>query len=120
MPEKSVFGLSPNGAAALSYVLGPLTGIAVMVLERSNKFVRFHALQSTLWFLMLWIARWAHALITGVPLVGNLLGIVLSPVFFIGVLLYFGSKFFLIWRAYQGTTFKIPIFGDVAWSQVNK
>ena len=120
MSEKSVFGLSPNGAAALSYVLGPLTGIAVMVLERGNKFVRFHALQSTLWFLMLWVAGWVYAFVTGIPLIGTLLGIVLSPVYFVGVLLYFFSKVFLIWKAYQGATFKIPIFGDVAWAQVSK
>ena len=120
MSEKSVFGLSPNGAAALSYVLGPLTGIAIMVLERGNKFVRFHALQSTLWFLMLWIAGWVYTLVTGIPLIGTLLGFVLSPVYFAGVLLYFFSKIFLIWKAYHGATFKIPIFGEVAWAQVNK
>ena len=120
MSEKSVFGLSPNGAAALSYVLGPLTGIAVMILERDNKFVRFHALQSTLWFLMLWVAGWVIAFLSNLWLIGGLLGILLSPVYFVGTLLFFFSKIFLIWKAYQGATFKIPIVGDVAWTQVNK
>ena len=120
MTEKSVFGLSPNWAAALSYVLGPLSGIAVMVLVRDNKYVRFHALQSTLWFLMLWVAGWVCAFLTGIPLIGTLLGILLSPVYTIGVLLYFLSMLFLIWKASQGAAFKIPIFGEVAWAQVNK
>ena len=117
---KSVFGLSPNAAAALSYVLGPLTGIAVMVLERDNKFVRFHAMQSTLWFLMLWVAGWVFAFVTGIPLLGVILGVLLRPVHFVGVLVFFLSKAFLIWKAYSGETFKIPIFGEVAWAQVNK
>ena len=122
MNEKSVFGLSPNAAAALSYVLGPLTGIAVMVMERENKFVRFHALQSTLWFLMLLVIGWVLSLMMGlpIPILGFLLNLVLSPVYFIGTLVYFFSKFFLIWKAYQGSKFKIPIFGNVAWAQVNK
>lgn len=122
MNEKSVFGLSQNAAAALSYVLGPLTGIVVMVMERENKFVRFHALQSTLWFLMLLVIGWVISFVMGlpIPVLGFLLSLVLSPVYFIGTLIYFFSKLFLIWKAYQGSKFKIPIFGDVAWAQVNK
>ena len=122
MSEKSVFGLSPNAAAALSYVLGPISGIAVMVMERENKFVRFHALQSTLWFLMLLVIGWVISFIMGlsIPILGFLLGLVLSPIYVVGTLVYFLSKLFLIWKAYQGAKFKIPIFGDVAWAQVNK
>ena len=116
MSEKSVFGLSPNGAAALSYVLGPLTGIMILVLERGNKFVRFHAMQSTLWFVMLWVVGWVVAFLTNLWLIG----ILFRPVYFLGTLLFFFSKIFLIWKAYQGATFKIPIFGEVAWAQVNK
>ena len=124
MTEKSVFGLTPNGAAALSYALGPLTGIMTMILERDNKFVRFHALQSTLWFLMLWIVGWGLAFMTSILsniwIIGPLIGWVLGAVYFVGVLIFLASKIFLIWKAYQGATYKIPIFGEVAWAQVNK
>ena len=33
-------GLAPNVAAALSYVLGPITGVLFLVLEKQNRFVR--------------------------------------------------------------------------------
>src|SRR5689334_17289909 len=39
-------GLSANVAGALSYLLGFITGIVFLVLEKQNRFVRFHAAQS--------------------------------------------------------------------------
>ncbi len=41
-------GMSSNVAGALSYLIGPVTGIIFLVLEPYNrdKFVRFHAFQS--------------------------------------------------------------------------
>lgn len=120
MSEKSVFGFSQNAAAALSYLLGPLTGIMVLVLERKNKYVRFHAMQSTLWFLMLWVIWWAVAILTNVPIIGLLFGLVLWPVTAFGATFHLCSKIFLIWKAFHGATFKIPVLGEVAWEQVNK
>jgi len=117
---KSVFGLNENIAAALSYLLGPISGIVVLVLERENKFVRFHALQSTLWFLFLWIIFWVVGLITGLPLIGWLIGIVVWPVMLIWRLVLVGSKLFLMFKAATGSQFKLPFVGDVAWNQVNK
>jgi len=120
MENKSVFGLNENAAAALSYVLGPFSGIFMLVMERGNKFVRFHALQSTLWFLMLWVAWWVLGLLPRIWIIGPLLGIFVSPILFFGGLLYFVSKAWLAYRAYQGATTKIPIIGDVVWNQINR
>ncbi|KAG2184643.1 hypothetical protein INT43_000556 [Umbelopsis isabellina] len=36
--------------AALTYVLGPITGVAFLILETQNDYVRFHAWQSSLVF----------------------------------------------------------------------
>lgn len=43
-------GLSENIAGLLCYVLGWITGLAFLVIERKNVFVRLHALQSTIIF----------------------------------------------------------------------
>lgn len=121
---KSIFGLDENIAAALSYVLGPLSGIFVLVLEKENKFVRFHALQSTLWFFMLWITGWIlgtiGSILSHIPVIGWLFGSFFGIIAFLGSFLYFGSKIFLVIRAYQRATYKVPIIGDVAWNQINK
>ncbi|MCL2570860.1 MAG: hypothetical protein FWE11_00515 [Defluviitaleaceae bacterium] len=118
--NKSIFGLNENIVAALSYVLGPLSGLFVLVAERENKNVRFHALQSTLWFLFLWVVYWVVGLITGLPLIGWLLSIVVWPVMWVWRLLFVSSKIFLILRAALGHQFKLPYVGDVALNQVSK
>ena len=125
---KSVFGLSENMAAAFSYVLGPLSGLLVLVLERENRFVRFHALQSTIWFLFMWMIRWvvgfAVSILAAIPIIGGLLGwvlgVVLIPVMLIWWFGLLGSKAFLIIKAVAGSEFKLPFVGDVAWNQINK
>ena len=117
---KSVFGLNENIAAALSYLLGPISGIVVLVLERENKFVRFHALQSTLWFLFMWIIFWVVGLVTGLPLIGWLIWLVTRPVIWVWWMALAGSKLFLMFKAATGSQFKLPFVGDVAWNQVNK
>jgi len=117
---KSIFGLSENIVAALSYVLGPISGLFVLIAERENKHVRFHALQSTLWFLFLWIVYWIVGIITGFPIIGVLLWVVSRPVMWIWGLLFVSSKIFLVLQAAFGRQFKLPFVGDVAWNQVHK
>jgi len=117
---KSIFGLNQNIVAALSYLLGPLSGIIVLVLERENKYVRFHALQATLWFLFLWVIFWVVWVLGGLPLLGLLIRVVTWPVMWLWRLILVGTKFFLMFRAGTGSEFRLPFVGDVAWSQVNK
>ena len=47
-PAPSSTGLEPNLAAALAYLAGPVSGLLILIVERSNTFVRFHAWQSVL------------------------------------------------------------------------
>jgi len=117
---KSVFGLEQNLAAALSYVFIFFTGIAVLVLERENKFVRFHALQSALWFLVLFVVYWVLSFIGRIWLIGWILGFIISPITAVLSVVAIVSWVVLIYKAHQGETFKLPIIGDVAWARVNK
>ena len=120
----SVFGLSENAAAALSYLAGPFTGLVVLILERENKFVKFHALQSTIWFLFLYVIRWGLGFILSlfgwIPVAGWLLGLVMHPVFWAWGAVLLITKLYLMLRAYNGAAFKLPFVGDVAWAQVYK
>jgi uncharacterized membrane protein len=103
--EKTSTGLDANLAAALSYFLGFVTGIAFLVLEKQNRFVRFHALQSVLAFggiTLLWM------LLNAVPLLGFVLGVmVIIPASAILWLV-------LMFKAYQGEEFSLPIVGPIA------
>ena len=44
--EPSSTGLDAHVAAALAYLAGPFSGILVLLAERTNSYVRFHAWQS--------------------------------------------------------------------------
>ena len=98
-------GLPKNTAAALSYVLGWLTGIVFLLIEK-DPFVRFHAMQSIITFGIL-------TLLSFVPVIGW----ILSPlVMIVGFVLWL----VLIFKAYQGEEFKLPIVGDFAKKQLPK
>lgn len=98
-------GLPKNTAAALSYVLGWLTGIVFLLIEK-DPFVRFHAMQSIITFGGLMILMF-------IPVIGWML----SPLLWIiGFILWL----VLIFKAYQGEEFKLPFIGDFAKKQLPK
>jgi uncharacterized membrane protein len=103
--DKSSIGLDSNVAAALAYAMGWVTGVAFLLTERENRFVRFHALQSTIAFGALSIA-WMVAL--SIPIFGLFFAFFVIPPLSVGLWL------FLMFKAYQGDRFKLPIVGDMA------
>lgn len=109
LPEKSSLGIDANLAALLTYVLGFFTGIAFLVLEKENKYVRYHAMQSTLVFASIMVINVALSVI---PFFGPLI-----TIFLIGpaaVILWL----VLMYKAYNNERFKFPIIGDIAEKQV--
>jgi uncharacterized membrane protein len=103
--EKTSSGLDANVAAALAYALGFVTGLVFLLTEHENKFVRFHAMQSTIVFLAL---SAACVLLQSIPLLGMLLAVFfVIPVSAVLWLV-------LMFKAYQGERFKLPFAGDMA------
>ena len=101
---KTSTGMQPNVAAVLSYLVGFITGIIFYVIEKKNKFVRFHAMQSIVTFGFLFVLGFILGVI---PVIGW----VLMPVLWIvEVILWI----VLMMKAYQGEDFKLPIAGDIA------
>src|SRR5579871_5119158 len=49
-PDGSTMNLAPNIAAMLSYLFGWISGLVIFLLEKQNRTVRFHAMQSILFF----------------------------------------------------------------------
>jgi uncharacterized membrane protein len=109
---KTSTGLDENVAGALAYALGWITGVAFLILERENTFVRFHALQSTIVFgafCVLWFVC-----LSLIPFVGGIISlIVLPPVSAVVWLL-------MLFKAYQGERFKLPIAGRIAEQRIGR
>ncbi|KAI8071048.1 hypothetical protein BC940DRAFT_295118 [Gongronella butleri] len=91
--------------AALTYVVPPLSGLVFLVLETHNDYVRFHAWQSSLYFLALMSVLFLMLFIS------TFLSWVL---FFVGI----GSIGYLAYRAYlDGASlerYEMPYFGPMA------
>ncbi len=110
MTTKTSTGLDENIAGALCYVLGFVTGIVFLLIEKEDKFVRFHAMQSVATFLSLFVI----GLVVGfIPYIGWVIGLLILLIELILWLL-------LIYKAYSGEMFKLPIVGDFAEKQINK
>jgi uncharacterized membrane protein len=107
---KSSTGMDENVAALLTYVFGLVTGILFLVVEKESKFVRFHAFQSILISATLIIL---NIVLGFIPIIGWLISLVLSPVAFILWLI-------LLYQAFQGKWFKLPVIGEYAEEQANK
>ena len=104
---KTSSGIQPNVAGLLAYALGLVTGIIFLVIEKENKFVRFHAVQ-------------AIVLSVGLTVAGVVLG--LLPVIGIALGLLINLAGLALWiicmiKAYQGELFRIPVVGDIAAKQ---
>jgi uncharacterized membrane protein len=101
---KTSTGLNQNVAGMLCYLVGWITGLIFFLIEKDNKFVRFHAMQSIITFGGL-----------------TMLFIVLGFIPFLGWMLFpiLGILQLVLWillmvKAYQGEQFKLPVIGDLA------
>lgn len=108
-------GLAPNVAGALSYVLGPITGLVFLVLENENRFVRFHAAQSMMVgvvFIALSIGlSILSTVLAFVPILGWILALLLSlGLAVIGFVLWL----MLMWKAFSGSEWSAPVAGGLA------
>jgi uncharacterized membrane protein len=103
--EKTSTGLDANVAAAFTYLVGFVTGIIFLLVEKENKFVRFHAMQSTLVFIGI-VA--VDILLQIVPILGAL--VVVFVVIPLSAILWL----LLMYKAYQGEDFKLPLVGQMA------
>src|SRR5579859_5174123 len=92
-------GLGKNTAAALSYVLGPITGVLFLVLEK-DKFVRFHAMQSIVFSIVGFVLN----MVLGFTIV---LALVLPILWIAEFILWL----VLIYKAWQGEEYELPVIG---------
>jgi uncharacterized membrane protein len=121
-PGAASGGLSPNSAAALSYIT-VIPAIIFLVMEPYNRipFVKFHSLQS-IGLAVSWLALWIFLMIVMfvlhfIPVIGGIIG-------FFSIFLYplVGLGFFILWlmaviKASKGEWFKIPVIGNFALKQ---
>ena len=131
---KSALGLDGNLAAALGYPIGILALIC-LIMEKENRFVKFHAWQAILLYaawIVVWIALVVLSIILGVigiaasaagsagSALGSIIGLLWTIVWlvvFVGGLI---AVILAAVKAYGGDYFKLPIIGNMAEKFANK
>jgi len=116
MQGPTSMGMDQNVAAGLSYVLGWITGLIFFLMEKQNRFVRFHAMQSILFFGGLTVVDIALSIIGNFPFMG-LLAFCASGL--VGLVALVGWIVLLI-NGFQGKYFKLPIVGEYAERYANQ
>jgi uncharacterized membrane protein len=121
---KATFGLDENVASAACYVLTWITGIIFLLVEKDNKTVRFHAMQSILTFLPLQILVWIIGTIVAMMTIGaglygafgiwSIFSLIVTLIWIIMLILWL----FLMYKAYKGEKFLVPVAGAIAENQV--
>lgn len=98
-----------NFVAALAYFVFFLTGLAILVAEKEDKFIRFHAMQSLYGFGLIFFVYVLISITFGaIPYVKILVNF-LDFGILIGALILWGYS---MYRAYNGEVFKWPKIGD--------
>jgi len=102
--ERSSTGLEENVAGFLCYLLGFISGILFLVVEKRSRFVKFHAMQSTITFLGLFVI----SMIIGVfPILGHFFAFL---IWVFSLILWL----FLMVKALRGERYALPIVGKMA------
>jgi len=120
---KSSTGLDENIAALLSYIFGWVSGLIFFLIEKDSRLVRFHAMQSLLFNILvgvvafaLWIVLFIVFLIVGqisgtLATLLSLVSLLIWGVFLIAILAAF---VLCLIKAFQGQYFKLPVIGNFA------
>ena len=122
-------GMQPNVAAGLSYVFGWITGLIFFFMEKQNRYVRFHAMQSIIFFggltvlitvlefFLVFFGRilFPHphpspVLVVVAVIVGLLTDVILVLLMNVGFVLWI----VLLINGFQGSYFKLPLIGSYA------
>ena len=101
--ERSSTGLDENVAGFFCYLLGFITGIIFLVVEKKSSFVKFHAMQSTITFLSLFVISFILGLIP-------IIGLLVYPIWILALILWL----LLMIKALRGERYCLPIVGKMA------
>lgn len=120
--QKSALGLDGNITALIGYIIG-LVALILIFIEKDNKFVRFHAIQSLLW-IVAYIVTIIAVMIVGFILalvlsqisgaLGSIVGILFMLIYLGAILGFIGGLIFAAIKAYGGNQYKLPIVGNFA------
>jgi uncharacterized membrane protein len=101
--QKQTTSIPAGIAAFASYFFPFIGGLVFLALERENRFIRFHAAQS----IVFWICSIPVAILNFIPVIGWLVSVLFILVWF-----------FLMYQSWRGRMVELPVLGELARRQV--
>ncbi|MEW6748803.1 MAG: DUF4870 domain-containing protein [Candidatus Micrarchaeota archaeon] len=97
---------------ALAYLIGLIVPVFVLLTDKKQvRFLRFHSYQSLFLSVAMVVFYIALAIVNLVlGLIAGLLALLLLPLYFLPPL----AILFMVWQAFQGKPYKLPLLGDLA------
>lgn len=105
--SETSIGLNENIVGTLTYLFGFVSGFILLLVERENRYVCFHAIQSIFISIVFFTV---YILLSMLPVIGWISGVILSP---IGLVLWI----ILMLNAYNGKYSKFYYIGEFAEKQ---
>lgn len=105
--KKGSMGLDENIGGMLCYIF--IVGLVFLFIEKENRFIRFHALQAVFLGVFLLLV---NIILSFIPVIGWLFSLLMGPVILFLVV-------FMMFQAYKGKYYKLPILGDMAEKQLD-
>jgi uncharacterized membrane protein len=120
--EASTTNLKPNVAGLLCYLGFWVTGIIFLFIDRRNRLVRFHAMQSMVAFGIVNIIWGTARAVGGWPWIGiwnrwifygpeHIAAIVIFIIFYV---IWWVLWAVLMYKTYKGQPYRVPVFSDLA------
>lgn len=124
---KSALGLDGNVAACIGYPIG-IIAIICLIMEKENRFVKFHALQSILlhvaYIVLAIVVVFIFIILTFVGIAASaatnsgagmgLMGMLSILIWFALIVAYLAALIMTAVKAYGGNMFKLPVIGNLA------
>lgn len=123
---KTALGLDTNVGALLCYLpicaISIIYSIIVLVTDKDNRAMRFHAFQSLLltgaYIVVIVAVQIFTMVVIGVTGSGAL-GMLFSLLFFAVIIAFLAAMIYGMVKGYQGQQFKFPVVGDMAEKWAN-
>jgi uncharacterized membrane protein len=125
-------GIDANLASMICYLtmfccgLGIIISLVFFLIEKTNRLLRFHAMQALLFgcvFVVIGIAFKILQVLVNVA-IGDMVGLIgslgLWVVQILVALILAIPLIIAAIKSYQGQYYKLPIIGNIAWNMVNK
>lgn len=108
--------MDANILAFLSYLFTPISALIIFLMEKQNRFVRFHAMQALLVAAAGIVLSIILNVLDRIPVIDFVSACFLSPIVWLGFVVVW---IILMVNAFQGKYFKLPVIGDYAEKYAN-